>query len=148
VQTGALPFEATWEPYARPTGKHLVVRTARGKLTINQVEDWRKKPREAEFRSNYGISNMPYLFSQMNDEIKANLDRKHLLLLHGYQELNFCYLTVPHAQQNVHLARSTNLMIIPHVVTPERAEEEGPKETPDPVALENLLKLIRDADDD
>ena len=149
VQTQALPFEATWEPYARPTGKHLVVWTKRGRLTINQVEDWKKKPREAEFRSNYSMTNIGYLFKFMTDEDKSRKERKHILLLHGYQELNFCHLTVPHALQNYHLARSPNLMLMPHVIVKdERPREEGPTDSPDPEALEELRRIIRDSSDD
>jgi hypothetical protein len=148
ILTGALPFDRTWEPFARPTGYHLVVWTKRGRLTISQVEDWRKKPRNADFRDSYAISNMPFLFQEMNEEVQARSGRKHLLLLHGYQELNFSYLTVPHAALNFHLARTANLMLMPHLATPERAKEEGPTEGPEPEALEHIKRIIRDRGDE
>ena len=144
----SLRFFVLCKTYARPTGKHLVIWTRRGRLTINQVEDWKKKPREAEFRSNYGMSNTPYLFLYMNDEEKAKKDRKHLLLLHGYQDLNFCYVTVPAAQHNLHLANSGNLLSAPHIVTRDPDKEEGPSDSPDPEALDHLRRIIRDTSDE
>jgi hypothetical protein len=147
VQTGALPFDASWEPFARPTGYHLVVWTKRGRLTISQVEDWWKKPRGADFRDDYSMSNMAYLFKEMNDA-QNRAERKHLLLLHGYQELTFSYLTAPHAKFNYHLAKSANLMLMPHIATPERTKEEGPTDSPDPEALDNLHRIIRDSSSD
>lgn len=146
VKAGDLPFDCSWEPYARPTGVHLVVRTRRAKLTISQVEDGTKKPRYAQFRENYGMSNVPYLFDYMNREIENDRDLRHLLLLHGYQSLEFAFLAAPHAEQERHIARSSNLMLMPHVVVDE-AREEGPTDSPDPEALDQLYRAIRDADD-
>lgn len=122
--------------------------TKRGRLTISQISDWRKKPRNADFRDEYALSNMRYLFKEMEEEIKTKSERKHLLLLHGYQELSFCYLTVPHGTLNRHLAWSPNLLKVAHVATPERAKEEGPTDSPEPEALENLRRMMRDNDHD
>ena len=94
------------------------------------------------------MSNMAYLFKEMNDAARDRAERKHLLLLHGYHELTFSYLTVPHGKFNHHLAKSANLMLIPHIATPERAKEEGPTDSPDPEALENLRRIIRDSSND
>jgi hypothetical protein len=147
IEGGQLPFDASWEPFARPTGYHLVIWTKRGRLTISQVDDWRKKPRDADFRGNYGMSNTRYLFQEMNEEALSRTEKRHLLLLHGYQDLSFSYLTVPHASSNRHLAWSHNLLMAPHIATPERAKEEGPTDSPEPEALENLHRIIRDTDD-
>ena len=148
MQGGNLPFEATWEPFARPTGKHLVVWTKRARLTISQIEDAEKKPRGADFRDNYAVSNQPFLFQYMNDEAQNKAERKHILLIHGYQELMFSHLAIPHAQFNRYIAATPTLMAIPHIATPERAKEEGPTQAPDPEATENLLRIIRDTSDD
>jgi hypothetical protein len=148
VHGGSLPFDATWEPFARPTGQHLVVWTKRGRLTISQIEDADRKPRGADFRHNYAVSNQPFLFKYMNDEANNKAERKHILLVHGYQELTFSHLAIPHAQFNRYIAVSSNLMAVPHIATPERAKEEGPTQAPDPEATENLLRIIRDTSHD
>ena len=148
VEGGSLPFDATWEHFARPTGKHLVVWTKRGRLTISQIDDAERKPRCADFRNNYAVSNQAYLFPYMNEEVQSKAERKHILLVHGYQELTFSHLTIPHAQFNRHLAISPNLMTIPHIATPARAKEEGPTQAPDPEATDNLLRIIRDTRDE
>jgi hypothetical protein len=145
VLSGDLPFDCSWEPYARPTGVHLVLRTSRAKLTVSQVEDGAKKPRHAVFRQNYGISNKRYLFDFMNKEMEDARALRHLLLLHGYQRLDFAYLAVPDARRKKHIARSTNLLLLPHVATDE-TKEEGPTESPEPEAIERLLRVIRDTD--
>jgi hypothetical protein len=148
VQGGFLPFDYSWEPYARPTGNHLVVWTRRGRLTISQVEDAERKPRGAEFRDNYAETNQKYLFKYMNDEREAKAAKKHILLIHGYHDLTFSFLTIPHAKANYHIAKSPNLMTIPHIAAPVPAKEEGPTQAPDPEATENLRRIIRDANDD
>lgn len=144
AKAGVLPFDPTWEPYARPTGVHLVLRTARAKLTISQVEDGTRKPRDAVFRENYGMANKPYLFDFMNEEMRASEEARHLLLLHGYQALDFVYLAVPHAQNKRHIAQSLNLMLSPHVVASE-APEEGPRDSPDLETIDQLLRTVRDS---
>jgi hypothetical protein len=148
VEGGSLPFDFTWEEFARPTGRHLVVWTQRGRLTISQVPDAEKKPRSAEFRDNYAMSNQPFLFSFMQEEIEDAFGRRHILLIHGYQELTFSHLTIPHASANRHIAISANLMTVPHVATPEPAKEEGPTQAPEPEATENLRRIIRDTSND
>ena len=147
VETGQLPFDKSWEPYARPTGLHLVVWTPNGRLTISQVEDHAVKPRPAVFRENYALSNTPFLFEAMNEEAQRN-ERKHLLLVHGYQELTFAHVVVPHRSKSRHIAYTPNLMGLPHVVADDLPKEEGPTESPTPEAIENLLRLVRDNNDE
>jgi hypothetical protein len=112
------------------------------------VPDAKKKPRSSEFRDNYAISNQPFLFKYMQEEIEDASGRRHILLIHGYQELTFSHLTIPHAIANRHIAISPNLMIVPHVATPAAAKDEGPTQAPEPEATENLRRIIRDANDD
>ncbi len=148
VQSRSLPFDFSWEPFARPTGQHLVIWTRRGRLTISQVDDAERKPRSAEFRDNYAMSNQPYLFKFMEDEVKDKSRRRHIFLIHGYQQLAFVHLTIPHATADHHIAASPNLMTIPHIAAPEPPKDEGPMQPPDPEATENLRRIIRDTSDD
>ncbi|WP_397540490.1 hypothetical protein [Roseomonas mucosa] len=148
VTTGQLPFDCSWEPYARPTGLHLVVYTSAARLTINQVEDPRHKPRSAVFRENYGLANKPYLFDYMNEEELRRTGRKHLLLIHGYQDLNFAHLAVPHGTRNHHIAKTPNLLLMPHIVSESVPDAEGPTDTPELEAIEHLTRIIRDHNDE
>ena len=144
AKSHALPFEPTWEPYARPTGLHLVLRTSRAKVTVSQVEDGTRKPRDAAFRENYGMANKPYLFEYMNEEMHSEKETRHILLLHGYQSLDFVYLAIPHAERKKHIVRSSNLMMMPHTVASE-APDEGPRDVPDLEAVDQLLQTLKDS---
>lgn len=146
--SGSLPFRCTWEDYARPTGKHLVIWTARAKLTVSQIPDPEKKPRQAIFRDNYGLGNMRFLFDFMNEEAKLRNEAKHILLIHGYQSLAFAHLTYPHPDRNEHVYSSDNLMKMVHAVPDDLAKEEGPTESPDPEAMEFLDRALRDKRDE
>lgn len=50
IRENHLPFEPSWEHYASPTGKHLVMRSRGANITVNQVEYPHKKPRWARFK--------------------------------------------------------------------------------------------------
>jgi hypothetical protein len=148
VHTGRLgDLHCTWEDYARPTGKHLVVHTRRGKLTISQVQDSDTRPRRAEFRSEYQVTNMPYLFEQMNREVEADQAKKHILLVHGYKELTFAHLMLPHRMKDRPIHKTDNLLTLPHLQH-QSERGEGPSESPDPESTEHLIRLVRDNDTD
>jgi hypothetical protein len=146
IDAGSLPFDPAWESYAAPTGKHLVMRTKRARITINQIATPAKKPRPAKFRDNYGVSNMEYLWPEWNDEARAADDLKHLVLLHGYQELVFAKVALPHPTKRKLIEGTDNLMGLVHEVPDEQTgpREEGPADSPDPEAIDNLLRIIRD----
>lgn len=152
IKSNSLPsFDGTWEFFARPTGKHFVMLTPRARITTSQIVDPSKRPRRAVFRTNYAELNDRFLFDDMNAAAdrareKAEKDRERRLLhvLHGYQALEFAYITYPHPEQNRHLYRSDNLMKMPHEVTTDLPPAEGPAESPSPEALENLERHLRD----
>ena len=146
IMAGSLPFDPAWEDYAAPTGKHLVMRSGRARITINQVESIDTKPRKAVFRENYGISNMAYLWPEWNEAANFDGKRRHLLVLHGYQVLTFAGIGLPHPKRNRLLWYTENLMNMPHAVPDEfgQTKVEGPSESPDPEAIEELLRFIND----
>jgi hypothetical protein len=148
VKANSLPFDASWEFYARPTGKHFVMRTPRAHITISQIEDPELKPRNAVFRNIFAIPNGRYLFEYMNEEVERDASRRLVHLLHGYQNLSFAHLTLPHPQQNKHVWSTDNLMKIPHVVTSDLPKAEGPAVSPEPEVIENLERYLRDSNDD
>lgn len=142
-----LPFEVTWDDYASPTGKHLVMRSHQANITISQVEYPHQKPRSARFRDAMAISNTQYLFEEWNELQKLEDQRKHIVLLHGHQELRFTNLSVPHPVENKLIWWTDNLLKLPHeVVDTEKAKGEGPTESPDAELVEDVIKTVRDAD--
>lgn len=140
---GRLPFEATWEYYEAPTGKHLVLRSSAVRVTINQVKFLGQKPRPAAFRDSYGLPNMRYLFNDWNEAAERENNLPHVLLLHGYQDLSFAQLGVPNPAANDLIECTANLLNEPYEVT-EPVAEEGPSASPEPEIIEELSKLIRD----
>lgn len=143
AEKGSLPFETSWEPYASPTGKHLVMRSARAILTINQIDGPKKKPRRAAFRNSLGLPNMEYLFEHLNEQLKQERGRKHILLLHGYQQISFAHLGVPNPTTSSLIWHSDNLLGLPHEVSAAETQE-GPSESPDPQAIEDIIRAVRD----
>ncbi|WP_156394111.1 hypothetical protein [Methylobacterium sp. Leaf94] len=151
IEAGSLPFEPSWDDYASPTGKHLVMRGKRSRITINQVDKPNTKPRRAAFRVNFGESNMADLFPEQNRAIREENEKKHIVLLHGHRNLTFATLGLPHPTRAKLIWRTPNLLPkvfevadIPPGTTSPVPPEEGPTQSPDPEALENLLRLIRD----
>lgn len=154
IKSNNLPFDGTWEFFARPTGKHFVMLTPRARITTNQIDDPAKRPRHAVFRTNYAEVNSRFLFDDMNtaadiEREKAETDGKRRLLhiLHGYQALEFAHIAYPHPEQNCHIYRSPNMMRIPHAITSDLPPAEGPAESPTPEILDNIARHLRDNDD-
>jgi hypothetical protein len=146
IKANSLPFEPSWEYYARPTGKYFVMRSPRAHITISRVDDPELRPRNAVYRNKFAIPNGRYLFDYMNKEIEQDKERRLIHILHGYQSLTFAHLTLPHPKQNKHVWSSRNLMNIPHVVSSSLPKAEGPSESPDPEAIEHLERHLRDDD--
>ena len=80
VETGALPFDKSWEDFEKPTGRYLALRASSSIITISQIADPAKQPRNVRFRPLLGpkrgiISTHPSLCNQ------AVLSSQFLLLL-------------------------------------------------------------------
>jgi hypothetical protein len=149
IENGSLDFDYSWEPYARPTGLHLVMRTPNARVTISQVQDPDRQPRSADFRSNYAVSNERSLFEEDNRAADAENALKHILLLHGYQALTFAHLALPSARGPRHIYRTPNLFGRPYEETGpvvRGPNDEGPRESPDPGAVEHIKRTIADND--
>lgn len=145
ILAGKLPTcIPAWEDYAIPTGKHLVMRTAKARITISQVPTLNSNPRSAVFRTNFGASNARYLFEEMNKAEEAEDVRRHLVVLHGYQELTHAAIAMPHPTENKLIARTENLLDLGgedfgHL------PPEGPTEPPDLEVIEELVRIVRDS---
>lgn len=147
IREGHLPYDPSWEDYACPTGKHLVMRSPGAHITINQVESPRKKPRSARFRDAFAVPNGEYLFADMNEELKQDASRKHIILLHGHGTLRFANLSVPHPTENRLIWWTEDLMKLPHEISSQNTHGggEGPVESPDAELVEEIIKTVRDA---
>ena len=148
VKEAHLPFDISWENYAAPTGKHLVMRSPKANITINQVEYPHQKPRWASFRDSFGVPNSQYLFSDWNEERDREQARKHIVLLHGHGELRFACLGVPHPSKNKLIDWTDDLLKLPHEVADDvtRAKGEGPVESPDVELVEEVIRTVHDVE--
>ena len=82
-------------------------------MTISQVDDPRKQPRNVVFRENARLINQPFLSGLEMDPVVTGVPS--LLFTHGHQDLNFAHLCLPHSQhRRAYIYRSENLLMIPH----------------------------------
>ena len=119
--------------------------------------DMREGPRFAVFRNNAGLANYPLLpFDTFAREAEDN-NRKHLVIGHGYQDLNFIFVGVPKPKSKLWIDRTENILLrnAPESELPVHAEEgprdehqipeEGVDITIDIELAEHLKKKMRDS---
>jgi hypothetical protein len=126
IESGQWPCDYRWRPFARPTGRYLEIRLSHSVVTISQVSDAAYQPRNVVFRANKRLNNQPYF--DLEEFINENrvLGLPHILLIHGYQTLDFIHLGIPYAQHSAgYIYRTPNLLNIPHDVTAIQAQEEN-----------------------
>ncbi|MDB5700633.1 MAG: hypothetical protein JWL66_832 [Sphingomonadales bacterium] len=117
IETGVLPFDYSWEFFAKPTGKYLAIRPSHSVLTVSQIADPVQQPRNVIFRENRRLNNQPFFdLAEFADEITIS-GEPHLILTHGYQNLNFAHLSVPDpVHANGYSYRTDNLMNLPREI--------------------------------
>lgn len=140
VESGALPFDKSWEWFDRPTGRYLALRPSHSVITISQISDPAKQPRNVIFRQSARVSNEPFLdlpgFADENEVV----GEPHILLTHGYQDLNFSHLCMPDPDHSKGFRyRSENLLNLPHEMEPE-----GPPTEDTDIDFESLNLLKED----
>lgn len=126
VQSGEWSsYDIRWRLFAQPTGRYLEIIASHSVITISQCADPKKQPRDVVFRSNKRLNNQGRLEGIIRDDEPPS-GLPHILLTHGYQQLNFAHLGVPHENhRRGYLFRTPNLMLMPHeVASPEPAMEE------------------------
>lgn len=140
VESGALPFDKSWESFARPTGKYLALRPSHSVITISQIADPASQPRNVMFRKSARISNAPFFdLPEFSNEMDVN-GEPHILITHGYQKLNFSHLCMPDPDHKKgYRFRSDNLFNLPHEL-----EEEGPPAEDTDIDIESLAQLKED----
>lgn len=125
VNSGAWPFECRWQRFHRPTGRYLQIKLSHSLISISQVADPEKQPRNVRFRANARLSNQGLLY--VEDEAERQVQGlPQFLLLHGHQTLNFSHLAMPHSRhQDGYIYRSPNLMLMPHALPSELPPAEN-----------------------
>jgi hypothetical protein len=135
-ESGEWPFDFRWKPFEKPTGRYLEIRPSHSVLTISQVADPKKQPRDVHFRANKRLHTQGWLRGLPNPGATDEQSGiPHILLAHGYQELNFAQLGIPHeSHRQGYICRTANLLLMPHGV---RSDTLPPEDTD----LEAVLSL-------
>jgi hypothetical protein len=120
IESGALPFDYSWEYFAKPTGRYLAIRPSHSVITISQIADPFQQPRNVVFRENARISNAPFFDLPEFENEGEVTGEPHLLITHGHQELRFAHLCVPDpVHANGYRYRTGNLLNLPHELSSE-----------------------------
>ena len=139
IETQQWPFDFRWREFARPTGRYLQIQLSHSVVSISQVADPTKQPRNVVFRENGRLNNEPFFDLEEFREERIVHGFPHFLLLHGHQELNFAHLVVPHAlHDRDFIYRTSNLLMMPH----ELPSEAPPVENTDFEAAMTLKEEI------
>ena len=128
---------ASWEWFSRPTGRYLEIRTKNARTSVSQLTFIDQPPRHAIFRKNARFYNQRFLFEEMTP---PSTDIPHLVIGHGYQDLAFIVVGMPHPDKpDVWLDRSKNVFDELYVI------ENGlaPVEAADAEAVLSLKELIK-----
>jgi hypothetical protein len=127
IKTGQWPVDYRWRNFAKPTGRYLEIRLSHSVLSISQISNPKQQPRDVVFRENARLENRQFtLFPELEEDREIS-GLPHFLLVHGYQDLSFAHITVPHVDHGRgYLYRTPNLMMMPHAVP---ADEPLPEDT-------------------
>lgn len=140
VESGALPFDKSWEEFERPTGRYLALRATHSIITISQIADATKQPRNVLFRQNARVSNAPFFDLPEFADDKDVAGEPHILITHGYQDLTFSHLCMPDPDhRRGYRFRSENLLNLPHEIEPD-----GPAPEDTDVDFESIQLLKED----
>jgi hypothetical protein len=138
VASGQFGRDLRWRYFEKPTGQYLEVLFSHSALTISQVGDPDKQPRDVGFRRNKRLSSQ-ITMEFMQDGPADTTGLPHILLLHGHQSLNFAHLAIPEPLHWLGFQHKTkNLMLMPHAVP----EQEVPMEDTDADAVMSLKEEI------
>jgi len=117
IETGQWPFDYNWKSFASPTGRFLEVRLPHSVMTVSQISDPKRQPRNVVFRNNRRLNNQPFFDLPEFEDEKNISGLPHFILCHGYQNLNFAHIGLPHGIHNRGwIYKTENLMSLLHVV--------------------------------
>ncbi|KNY21633.1 hypothetical protein [Methylobacterium sp. ARG-1] len=147
LKTQRWPYEYRWRDFAQPTGRYLEIRLSHAVLTISQVANPGKQPRNVVFRENGRLSNAPFFDLSEFDDTRAVQGVPHFLLIHGHKNLEFAHLAVPHAvYRRDWIYKTPNLLTLPHVV-PETVPPTEATEFNTALALKEEIEKWRKDND-
>ena len=114
IESGMIDCDYRWRPFARPTGRYLELRFSHSTASISQVSVAKTPPRKVVFRENARLRNQGlFPYPEFAEELVVS-GLPHLLIVHGYQALNFAHIAVPSSGSgSEYVWRSRNLMNLP-----------------------------------
>ncbi len=152
IETGVLPFDYCWDFHARPTGKHLKILPSNTAITVSQLQHKNQFPRHADFRNNQRLNNDPRqiaLFAnELEEKSKDARERPHLVLGHGYQDLNFACIYIPHSHRNIWNWWTPNILNLLHPVSTGLPPVEESKAPTEPSIKEEFVEWLKKNDRD
>jgi hypothetical protein len=126
LKTQQWPFEFTWRDFALPTGRYLEVRFSHSVMSISQIANAGKQPRNVVFRENGRMNNEPFFDLREFDDVRSVNGLPHFLLIHGHQQLDFAHLAVPHSEyRRDWIYKTPNMMHLPSIVVDDRPKTES-----------------------
>ncbi len=126
LQTKQWPFDYQWRNFSQPTGRYLEIRLSHSVLSISQIANPDKQPRNVVFRENGRLNNEPFFdLDEFRDEREIQ-GLPHFLLVHGHQELKFAHIGVPHsAFRRDWIYKTPNLLNLLHPVASDLPAAES-----------------------
>jgi hypothetical protein len=139
VHEGLVPGTAEWYPVAKASAHFMEYGIGDIRITFASSAALYKLPKNSDFRVSRAYDNQLSLFPR--DEPLFNDEGPSVLMLHGYQNLNFVQFVMPGVTDGriVPLAWSPNLLIA--------GEDRGQAESPtggmpiDPIPVEPLVEI-------
>lgn len=143
INEGLINIDYDWADFSKPTGKYLRLRTKNSLVTISQLAHRAAFPRRAIFRENARLNNqLLFDFEEFKKEMRLQ-GVAHLVLGHGYHELYFLNVNVPHPTKSHWLYQSRNLLTELHEVVTGLPPIEQPDENQLGRLKEELLRKLQ-----
>ena len=143
IESGEWPVDYRWQLFAQPTGHYLEVILPHSTMSISQVKFWQEQPRSVVFRENARLSNRQMDFWKPTDEDDGEEGARgplSLLMVHGYKDLEFAHIGIPHQHHHHgYIYQTPNLLGLLHVAP---APDVPPPEAA--VDIDELLTLKAD----
>jgi hypothetical protein len=143
IESGEWAVDYRWQLFNNPTGHYLEVRLPHATLSISQVCFYQEQPRNVLFRQNARFGNSQMDFFKQAEDDDAEKDGggpPSFLLVHGYKELQFAHIGIPHKHhQHGYIYQTPNLLGLLYGVPPS---DLPPEESA--IDIDELLSLKAD----
>jgi hypothetical protein len=137
IESGRWPVDYAWREYgiasrripgvlSKVTGHYLEVILPHARMTISQVVDPQKQPRDVQFRENARLVNAP-LLRGLDIEMPQVTGVPTFILAHGHhQDLRFAHLGAPHQIHRYgYIYQTPDLLLLPHEVPADNVGVEN-----------------------